>query len=184
MHLLTGGTPPSGEALKTAESGLVAKCRQRMRNHDDVIERGMRLARRAAGIQDPRGLSIQTLWRNPEFRTEGELVDALVKMSTIGVPKVALWEKWGATPSEIARWQIMAKEEQAELLAMDPLTALAGHDLARPVPDMAPHGPAHQTGYMRRLAAQTWAYPCNWSEPPAACTLTLNETMTRSAVPW
>jgi hypothetical protein len=32
-------------------------------------------------------------------------VDALVKMSTLGVPREVLWERWGATPQEIERWR-------------------------------------------------------------------------------
>jgi hypothetical protein len=40
-----------------------------------------------------------------EVRTEGERVDALVKMRTLGVPLEALWARWGATPQEIEDWK-------------------------------------------------------------------------------
>lgn len=127
QYLLGEVANVSGDTLRLAESGLVAKVKQRCRPHSTTLESAMRFARELSGLPKlPDGVVMEALWRNPEFRTEGELVDALVKMSTIGVPKVALWERWGATPSEIARWQIMAEEEQAAMLAMDPLTTLAG----------------------------------------------------------
>lgn len=135
QYLLGEMSNVNGETLKAAESGLVSKVRQRQRSYGEGFERLVGLARRAAGLGTPNE-TIETKWRNPEFRTEGELVDALVKMSTIGVPHEALWERWGATPLEVARWKSMA----ADQAAMDPvgqLTALAG----RGVPaDDAPVG--------------------------------------------
>lgn len=100
----------SGEAMKAAESGLVSKVRQRVRPMGEAFEETMRLAFALTG--DPRATATdaETIWRNPEFRTEGELVDALVKMASLGVPQEALWERWGATPQEIARWQGMRDE--------------------------------------------------------------------------
>ncbi len=127
QYLLGEVANVSGDTLRLAESGLVAKVKQRCRPHSTALEGAMRFARELSGAGKlPDGVVMETLWRNPEFRTEGELVDALVKMSTIGVPMVALWERWGATPSEITRWKIMAEEERAAAMAADPLTALAG----------------------------------------------------------
>lgn len=78
--------------------------------------------------------SARIVWKSPEWRTEGELVDALVKMSTLGVPREVLWERWGATPQEIERWR---------LLSEDALSRAIGGDLAadygpKPVPAGAP----------------------------------------------
>lgn len=120
QYLLGEMSNVNGETLKAAESGLVSKVRQRQRSYGEAFERVIGLARRAAGVGKP-GETIETIWRNPEFRTEGELVDALTKMSTLGVPREALWERWGATPLEIERWRRMA-EAEAEL---DPVAALA-----------------------------------------------------------
>lgn len=116
QYLLGELTNVNGETLKAAESGLVSKVRQRMVPLGDGAEEVVKLFRAAAGLPDT-GETIETIWRNPEFRTEGELVDALVKMSTIGVPEEALWERWGASQAEIARWK-MLREEQA---ARDPI---------------------------------------------------------------
>lgn len=119
QYLLGEMSNVNGETLKAAESGLVSKVRQRMRPYGDGFEEAMTLARVIAGL--PVGEPMETIWRNPEFRTEGELVDALVKMSTLGVPQEALWERWGASQVEIGRWRTLAEAQAAR----DPLAALA-----------------------------------------------------------
>ncbi len=127
QYLLGEMSNVNGETLKAAESGLVSKVRQRQRSYGEGFERAVGLARRAAGLGDP-SETVETIWRNPEFRTEGELVDALTKMSTIGVPNEALWERWGATPLEIARWKEMA-EAEATRDVVGQITALTGRAL-------------------------------------------------------
>lgn len=130
QYLLGEMSNVNGETLKAAESGLVSKVRQRQRSYGEGFEKVVSLARQAQGLGDP-GETIETIWRNPEFRTEGELVDALVKMATLGVPHEALWERWGATPLEIERWKAM----QAEQAANDPigqLTRAAGQNFGAP----------------------------------------------------
>ena len=112
QYLLGEMSNVNGETLKASESGLVAKVRQRNRSISDPTERAMRAVRRLAGLPPLNEYGMEVIWRNPEFRTEGELVDALVKMSTLRVPFEALWEKWGATPTEIGRWKKMAAEQQ------------------------------------------------------------------------
>jgi hypothetical protein len=120
QYLLGEMSNVNGETLKASESGLVSKVRQRNRSAGEGLEDVARLSRKAAGLGGDVD-AMETIWRNPEFRTEGELVDALVKMSTLGVPREALWERWGASQVEIERWKAMAVEEAAN----DPLAALA-----------------------------------------------------------
>ena len=97
-YLLGAMVNLSAEALKAAEAGLIHKIYQRRRFLEEGLERMMRLA----GIASS---DARIVWKSPEWRTEGELVDALVKMSTLGVPREVLWERWGATPQEIERWR-------------------------------------------------------------------------------
>jgi hypothetical protein len=111
QYLLGELTNVNGETLKAAESGLVSKCRQRTRTYGDDLEVTVGLIRAAAGL--PEVEQIETIWRDPQYRTEGELVDALVKMASLGVPREALWERWGASQVEITRWKAMAAEEAA-----------------------------------------------------------------------
>lgn len=117
----------SGEAMKAAESGLVSKVRQRMRPMGEAFETTMRLAFLAAGDQArANASSMETIWRNPEFRTEGELVDALTKMATLGVPQEALWERWGASPQEINRWRGMRDQASVRAGLGDLASLVAG----------------------------------------------------------
>lgn len=120
QYLLGEMSNVNGETLKASESGLVSKVRQRFRTSGEGAEDAARLARKAGGIGGG-DEAMETIWRNPEFRTEGELVDALVKMSTLGVPQEALWERWGASQVEIGRWREM-RERQDE---QDPVAQLA-----------------------------------------------------------
>lgn len=127
QYLLGEMSNVNGETLKASESGLVSKVRQRSRTAGEGAEDAARLARRAAGLGGA-DESMETIWRNPEFRTEGELVDALQKMSALRVPDEALWERWGASQVEIDRWKSMRSEETD----LDPIGALsrrAGQEL-------------------------------------------------------
>jgi hypothetical protein len=121
QYLLGEMSNVNGETLKASESGLVSKVRQRCRTAGEDVEDGVLLVRRAAGLAGP-DEQVETIWRNPEFRTEGELMDSLVKArQVLEVPLEALWERWGASQEEIARWRRM-RVEDAEL---DPVGALS-----------------------------------------------------------
>ena len=139
QYLLGKLSNVNGETLKATESGLVSKVRQRCRPLGEGVEEIVRLYLRAAG--DDRDLSsIEVIWHNPEFRTEGELVDALVKMSTLGVPREALWERWGASQTEIAQWRELADQQASRVLGGD-VASLFG-----PKPDTAVTDPAAADG--------------------------------------
>ncbi|MCY0928314.1 phage portal protein [Streptomyces sp. H27-H1] len=99
-YLLGSMVNLSAEALKAAEAGLIHKIYQRCRFLEEGLERTMRLA----GIASSQA---RIVWKSPEWRTEGELTDALVKMSSLSVPREVLWERWGATPQEIERWRLL-----------------------------------------------------------------------------
>jgi hypothetical protein len=116
QYLLGEMSNVNGETLKASESGLISKVRQRFRTAGEGLEDTAGVSRKAAGMAGGAEV-IETMWRSPEFRTEGELVDSLVKMSTLGVPQEALWERWGASPQEIARW----KQQRAEQVQLDPI---------------------------------------------------------------
>jgi hypothetical protein len=116
----------SAEALKAAEAGLIHKIYQRRRFLEEGLERTMRLAGFASS-------QARIVWKSPEWRTEGELVDALVKMGTLGVPREVLWERWGATPQEIERWRQLNEDSLDRAMAGD-LAAEYGPKPAEPAP--------------------------------------------------
>lgn len=121
QYLLGEMSNVNGETLKASESGLVSKVRQRCKGYADPVERAARAVRRLAGIPSDGDEIMEVLWKNPEFRTEGELVDALFKLGSppINIPRIVIWEKWGATPTEIARWErLMREQRQADDMMM------------------------------------------------------------------
>ena len=87
----------SGDALKAAETGLVAKVKRKQLDFADSWEEAIGLA---IGKESD---TIETVWADPEYRSEGELVDGLVKLASIGVPKKALFERI-ATPEQAEQW--------------------------------------------------------------------------------
>lgn len=108
---LGGGQPPSGESIRSAEAGLVAKARSKMKHFGEAFEELMRLGFALQG--DPRGKesAAETIWADPETRTYSELSDALLKQQALNVPDEALWEKAGYSPTEIARFRAMRAEQ-------------------------------------------------------------------------
>lgn len=136
-HYLLGssGTFPSGESLKATETGLVAKVRRKMLDFGEGWEEAIRLAFRFVG-DEVRGSATdaEVIWADPESRTEGEHVDALLKLQALGVPNEALWERAGFTPQQIARFKAQQADEAAVLgLAVGVPTMPADQGLAAPV---------------------------------------------------
>jgi hypothetical protein len=117
-HYLLGqsGNFPSGESLKSTETGLVARCHGKQTNFGPNWVTVQRLGFKSTGDERHAQRGV-TLWSDPESRTEGERVDALLKMAQLKVPRRVLWEKWGTSPDEIDRWEKLAEKERAADLA-------------------------------------------------------------------
>lgn len=110
-YFYLGGNFPSGDAIKSAETGLVAKARRKMRFFGEGWEEVMRLAFKV--LDDPRSeiTGAETIWADPEYRSEAELADALIKRSAIGVPRQQLWEDAGYTQTQISRFKAYEAED-------------------------------------------------------------------------
>ena len=112
-HYILGGqgTYPSGETLNATEVGLVAKVRDKILFIGEGHEEAIRLAFQVLG--DPRGtiLDSETLWRDPERRTESQHVDSVLKMGSMGVPNEIQWEELNFTPQQIERIKQLRAEE-------------------------------------------------------------------------
>jgi hypothetical protein len=117
-HYLLGqsGNFPSGESLKATETGLVAKVRRKQVTFGETWEEAMRLAFLYRGDQARGAASnAETLWKDPESRSEGELVDALIKLQSIGYPLEVLWAMHGESPQQIERMRrLKALPERSE----------------------------------------------------------------------
>lgn len=118
----------SGDALKAAETGLVAKVKRKQIDFSDSWEEAMRLALGLAGKKEPaEALGAETIWRDPEYRSEGEQVDAALKRRALAIPLPAIWEMLGATPQQVKEWlEHLEKEEKVASIGASGSLATAG----------------------------------------------------------
>ncbi|WP_051741179.1 phage portal protein [Kitasatospora sp. MBT66] len=137
----------SGDALKSAETGLVAKVKDRQRAFGESWEQVLRLAFRVLGdTERARVTGAETVWRDPESRTVAELADAAVKKAAAGVPWRQRMEDLGYTPQEISRMEVDRAQD-----AM--LAPLATETSRPPAPAPAPAAAPGDPGVVGRAAA-------------------------------
>ncbi|MFD7336659.1 phage portal protein [Streptomyces violascens] len=141
--LVNGGTAPSGESIISAEAGLVAKVRERMLHFGEAWERVIRLCFAVKGDERAKAFAMETVWRDPEYRTEAQHIDALLKLKQLNVPEEQLWSDAGYTPSQISAFREMRKDDaraaaevqklgpQPEAAASAPSDAKAAHMAAK-----------------------------------------------------
>ncbi|PNE29803.1 hypothetical protein AF335_33080 [Streptomyces eurocidicus] len=127
--LVNGGPPPSGEAIISSEAGLVAKVRERMLYFGESWEQVIRLCFAIKGDKRAKEFAMETVWRDPEYRTEAQHIDALLKLQQLNVPEEQLWSDAGYTPSQISTFRAMRKEDAkaaAEIQKLGPKPEQAG----------------------------------------------------------
>ena len=108
----------SGESIKSAESGLVAKVRRKLRDCGAGWEEVMRIGGMVQGFPElAAAVSMETIWADPETRTESEHVDAVSKKKDVDVPAPQLWEELGYTPEQVGRFPAMRAQMQLEGMA-------------------------------------------------------------------
>ncbi len=118
QYLLGEMSNVNGETLKASESGLISKVRQRARTFGEPIEEAIRLARRVAGLSSGDDGEIETLWRDPQYRTEGEQTDAAIKRFQAGITSLRQTrEDLGYSQTQIGNMEL--QDSQA---ASDPTT--------------------------------------------------------------
>jgi len=112
------GGVPSGESMKMAEAGLVAKAKRRQVNFgnvwEDVIYMAAKLEATWGTISlDPES-TVETLWEKPESRNKVEEMTELEAKGRLGVPQKQIWREMGYNEDEIAQ---MEKDKQDERVA-------------------------------------------------------------------
>jgi hypothetical protein len=105
------GNFPSGESIKAAETGLVAKASRKMVSFGEGWEEVIRLAFRVAGDSRAEIMKSETIWKDPESRSESEHIDAVLKKKALNVPDEQLWEDAGYTPVQIERFREMRERQ-------------------------------------------------------------------------
>lgn len=109
--LVNGSSSPSGESLISAEAGLVAKVRERMLHMGEAWERVIRLCFAVLNDERRNAYTMETMWKDPEYRTEAQHVDALLKLAQLDVPREFLWSSAGFSAAEISSFREMRKED-------------------------------------------------------------------------
>jgi hypothetical protein len=136
MHYLrTSGDMPSGEALKTAESGLIRKCKKVQGTWGHTWGHAMAFAvtirRELEGkpiddINEEMGehidhgafATLKPVWRSPETRHDLEQAQTAQLKSILGVPLEQLWsEHFGYTEEQIENFKKQNKVIAASALA-------------------------------------------------------------------
>lgn len=131
------GQFPSGESIKSAEAGLVAKALDRCRTFGESWEEVMRLAFKVSGDDaKAKAFNAETIWGDVEVRTESEHVDATQKKGALGIPEEQLWEDLGYTPQQIDRFR---KLKDAQKPVQPPPLVIPGLAVAGP-PNGAQNG--------------------------------------------
>jgi Phage portal protein, SPP1 Gp6-like len=103
-YLGSTGDRISGESIKSAEGALVASVRKKMVHFGDAWERVMRMAGIIAGIPElENATSMETIWGDPEIRTDATRTDSAVKMQAVGIPWGAIMEFLDFSPPQIER---------------------------------------------------------------------------------
>jgi hypothetical protein len=119
QYLLGEMSNVNGETLKASESGLISKVTQRIRPWGEAAEEVMRLARSLAGLSTPEDASMETIWTDPQFRTEGERTDAAVKRLAAGIAS----RRQAREDVGYSQTQIRQLEQDDQTEAADPLIA-------------------------------------------------------------
>lgn len=108
-YLVESGQTPSGDSIKSAESGLVAKVTEKQTDYGRAFAEVIRLwATMTGGSTAP----FETIWADPEFRTLAELTDSVIKQKAAGlIPTRVARERLGYSPSEIERMERLDLQE-------------------------------------------------------------------------
>lgn len=105
----------AAEALTVAETGLVAKTRERQTYFGATMREMHRLIALAQG-DEAKARAIRggvPLWADPQYRSEAQKADALLKLTQIGFPFQWVAERYGLSPDEVGRVVAM-RQEQAD----------------------------------------------------------------------
>jgi hypothetical protein len=102
-YLVQEGQSPSGDAIESAESGLVKKVERKMRPFGEGFEEALRVARLFAGL----GVSpadSEVVWADPAVQSEAARTDAAVKKVQMGlIDRWQALEDLGYTQTQIER---------------------------------------------------------------------------------
>lgn len=124
-YLIQEGQSPSGDAIQSAESGLVKKVERKQRDMGEGLEEAIRLARRFQGETDAPADS-EIVWRDAQSHTPGVITDAVIKQWLARlIPMPMALERLGYSQTQIRQIVSMYETTQAQFAAVPPGAAPA-----------------------------------------------------------
>lgn len=173
QYLLGEMTNVSGDTLYASQAGLIAKVINRCVPWGEGFESAIRVVRRLASLPDVGAKGMETIWHNPEFRTLGEMTDAVVKKLQVGIIDVRqAREDCGYTDSQIARMEARAAAAAQQQLDMQNSSMLQSiQDFTMPQTTSAPGKLVGAPGPVRPLSMPGMtgtADPTNMPDMPPA----------------
>lgn len=104
-YFMQSGQAPSGDSIKGGETGLVAKVLDREGSHSERYEETFRLGFLVEGNKEKANAwDAEIKWKDPEYRTEGELTDAVIKQFQAGlIPHDYALNRLGYSPQDIEK---------------------------------------------------------------------------------
>jgi len=126
LHLLAGGDMPSGEALKSAEAGLVSKALSAQVGFGQTWEQLMVMCLRlaaangdqvAASAANMTGLTVRTQWDDPVSRNEKDEADTMAVYLTLGVSKRTILQRLGFDPEQEMEQRAVESEAALDTVA-------------------------------------------------------------------
>lgn len=113
-YLVEQGQMPSGDSIKSAETGLVAKVEDKQPAFGASFAEVVRV--RNVMLDRTDAPPVEVIWRNPQFRTLGEQTDSVIKLHAAKIiPRRVAQERMDFTDSEINRMDaLFAQEELVE----------------------------------------------------------------------
>ena len=128
----------SGDALKASESGLVRRVSRKQDDFAESWEEVMRLAFAAKGdTRRASAMDAEVLWKEAEQRSDAEVMDAAVKMKTLGVPYPDIWRFMGFSEQAITRFTREMQRVKARAATDPQAMTFAAEDAAEQPTDPA-----------------------------------------------
>lgn len=115
-HYLLAGDNVPATGYELAEAGLTSKASERISYATPEVRELYRLASIADG-ETAKAEQValgRVLWRKPQYRSEQQLMDGLLKMRQTGFPFRWIAEEYGLSPTEVDRVMDMVREEQTD----------------------------------------------------------------------
>jgi len=119
QHLFhIAGNYPSGEALKTAEAGLVHKVREKQVSFGNVWEDLMYMALRLQTTfgtpvaRGPEPVTLSAIWADPETRNEREHLEALKLKGELGITRKQIFRELGYSQEQISQMEADRQEDK------------------------------------------------------------------------